>query len=138
LRGWIFAAWIRRTKTHPLFEHFEIARREFFARRHLEIRIPVADCFDEKTGLGVAGDEGRPGIAPCLPPRLKIKPQPPFDFLGSTVAFETVLLQKRTDLLLKKLVSFVRRRGVVRWQSHRSLQHPTSREGRGNTEEPGV
>src|SRR5213083_2459467 len=60
-------AWIGRAHLHPGFQVMDLLVRKLSAGlggRHLEVGVGVADRFDEKTLVRVAGEDGGAGVAP--------------------------------------------------------------------------
>ena len=87
------------TGFHPLREVSDLAGGELLVLgRHLEIRVGVADSFDEETFPGVAGNDGRAGVAALEQTFERIEVKPALELLGlRAVAGVAVLGEQRTD-----------------------------------------
>jgi hypothetical protein len=44
-------SWVMRTELHPFFENGDLAGRKLGLRRHFELRVHIADRFDDQTLL---------------------------------------------------------------------------------------
>ena len=104
------AARIGRAELHPFLERGKLIRRELALGRHLQIGIGVTHGADEQALRRFAGHDGRTALAAFGPAFARVEAQTAFGLLLA-VAFETLLGQQRTDLLLEKLKPFARRLG---------------------------
>ena len=82
----------------------ERVRQFRLLRRHLHVRLEVADIAKEQTFVGLAGHDDRSArIAAFLPAGLRIEGEAAFQFLGlGAMALVAVFGEGRTDLLLEE------------------------------------
>jgi hypothetical protein len=81
-------------------------------RRHLQVRVVVADGQDEGALVGVARHDGGAGVAPLPQTGAAVDHEAAFDFVGRvTVALVAVLAQHGTHPRFKKLQIGGRDRG---------------------------
>lgn len=102
---------VRRTHLHPCFKVRNHRVRQLFLGRHLEIRIEIANGFDEQTLLRVARLDRRSRRPAFECRNFGIKRQAALDLVTfGTVALVTILDERRPNLAFKKFRLFSRQR----------------------------
>ena len=99
---WVIAG-VGGTGGDPLFEVGEDVGVEFGAVfGHFEIGVFVADGLEEERCGGVAGDEGRAGVAAGLPAGARVEEEAAFLLGGGAMAFVAFLSEDGADAGLEE------------------------------------
>ena len=81
----------------PFFENGDFAGRELGLGRHFELRIHVADRFDEQTRFELTGFDGRSVVAALDPAGARVQSEAAFDLGVVGVALKAALLEDGQD-----------------------------------------
>ena len=101
---------LRRSHPDPRDQVGDRRFGEALLRGHLQVAVLVADGFDEQAFVGLAGDDGRPGVAALPDPLGRVEQEAALDLLGrGGVAGGAGVDEDRADPLLEEFDS----RGVV-------------------------
>jgi len=89
----------------PCFQAGDLLIRKFFVfRRHLQIRISIADRFDEQARVGIPRDDDWAGVTALKECLASIEAQTAFDFLGRlAMAPIAVFAEQRPDLFFEEI-----------------------------------
>ena len=93
----------QRAQLYPASEQLNLRRRQLRLGRHLVVAVAIRNHVELQTLLRLLEINGRPDFAALEQPRTTGEAEMPLERFLPTVALETVLLQNRVNLLVKKL-----------------------------------